>query len=246
MLRFLADTFLLQGHGFEPPHEVADLGVYVPGRGDVPLADALATLEPGRPTVGVCFYRSHRLTGNTAFVDTLCDALREAGANPLAIWSYSLRRDADGRVPALELLQGHVDALLVTMLATGGSGAADAADRDAEAGEGWQEWDASALAALDVPVLQAVCATGSRAQWQEGDSGLAPLDAATQVAIPEFDGRLLAGVISFKERDGDDSPVGVPVPRYVADPERCARVAAARDAARPAAGDAGRRSAAWR
>ena len=224
MLRFLADTFLLQGHGFAPPHEVADLGVYVPGRGDVELEAALADRDPLRPVIGVCFYRSHRLTGNTAFVDELCAQIDAAGGHPLAVWSYTLRRDRDGLVPALELLDGHVDALLVTMLATGGSGAADA--RDADNGDGWQDWDATALAALDVPVLQAVCATGSRAEWLASDAGLAPLDAATQVAIPEFDGRLLAGVISFKERDAGDSPVGVPVPHYVADPERCARVAA--------------------
>ena len=31
LLRFLADTFLLEGHGFAPPRAVADLGVYVPG-----------------------------------------------------------------------------------------------------------------------------------------------------------------------------------------------------------------------
>jgi cobaltochelatase CobN len=214
LLRFLADTFLLDGHGFEPPHEVADLGVYVPGRGDLPLEQALAGHDPGRPTIGVCFYRSHRLTGNTAFIDTLCEEIEAAGANALAVWSYSLRRDPNGEVPALALMQGRIDALLVTMLATGGSGAADA-----------ESWDASALTALDVPVLQAVTATGSRAAWLESDSGLAPLDAATQVAIPEFDGRLLAGVISFKERDADGSPVGVAVPRYVADRERCARVA---------------------
>ena len=129
-------------------------------------------------------------------------------------------------MPALALLEGHVDALITTMLATGGSGAGD---NSAEAGEGvgetWQDWDATALAALDVPVIQAVCSTSSRATWLESDSGLTPLDAATQVAIPEFDGRLLGGVISFKERDAGASPVGVPVPRYVADPERCARVA---------------------
>jgi cobaltochelatase CobN len=148
LLRFLADTFLLEGHGFEPPRELADLGVYLPGVGDVPLEDALARRDPARPTVGICFYRSHRLTGNTAFVDALCAAIEDAGANALAVWSYSLRRDQDGRVPALELLEGHVDALLTTMLATGGSGAADAED-----------WDAQALAALDVPVMQAICAT---------------------------------------------------------------------------------------
>ena len=227
LLRFLADTFLLEGYGFAPPREVPDLGVYVPGSGDVPLAEALAGHDPGRPTVGVCFYRSHRLTGNTAFVDALCAAIEDAGGNAVAVWSYTLRRDADGRVPALELLAGNVDALVVTMLATGGSSAGDAvvAEGGDGVGEAWQEWDASALADLGVPVIQAVCATASRAAWQESDSGLAPLDAATQVAIPEFDGRLLGGVISFKERDAAGSRVGVPVPHYAPDLERCSRVA---------------------
>ncbi|MEY2441900.1 MAG: cobaltochelatase CobN, partial [bacterium] len=226
LLRFLADTFLLEGHGFDAPREVADLGVYVPGEGDVPLARAIELHDPTRPTVGICFYRSHRLTGNTAFVDALCAALKDAGANALAVWSYTLRRDADGHVPALQLLDGVIDALIATMLATGGSGAADNAASNAEGvGEQWQEWDATALAALGVPVFQAVCATRSRAAWLESNSGLTPLDAATQVAIPEFDGRILGGAISFKERDADPSPVGVAVARYVPDRERCARVA---------------------
>src|SRR4029453_6751942 len=147
-----------------------------PGERDMPLEDAVAAHDPERPTVGICFYRSHRLTGNTAFVEGLCAAHEGAGANALAVWSYTLRRDKDGRVPALELLDGHVDALITTMLATGGSGAGD-------------EGEATPPPALGVPVIQAVCATGSRAQWLASDSGLSPLDAATQVAIPEFDGR---------------------------------------------------------
>jgi cobaltochelatase CobN len=227
LLRFLADTFLLEGHGFGPPHEMPDLGVYLPGVGDVSLERAVERHDRDRPTVGICFYRSHRLTGNTAFVDAICAAIEEAGANALAAWSYTLRHDTRGEVPVLALLDGRVDALIVTMLATGGSGAADTAAGAGEGvGEQWQQWDASALAALDVPVIQAVCATSSRAVWEASDSGLAPLDAATQVAIPEFDGRILGGVISFKERsDIEGSPVGVAVPRYVPDEERCARVA---------------------
>ncbi|MFA9272359.1 MAG: cobaltochelatase subunit CobN, partial [Baekduiaceae bacterium] len=79
-------------------------------------------------------------------------------------------------------------------------------------------WAATALEALDVPVVQALCVTRSRSWWEEGDSGLSPLDAATQVAIPEFDGRIIGGPICFKERaDG--------VPRYVPDTERCDRLA---------------------
>src|SRR5258706_382331 len=89
------------------------------------------------------------------------------------------------------------------MLASGGSGAAEAED-----------WDAQALEALDIPVIQAVCATGSRAAWLASDTGLTPLDAATQVAIPEFDGRLLGGVVSFKERDHGASQGGVAVPPH--------------------------------
>ncbi|MFP5364872.1 MAG: cobaltochelatase subunit CobN [Thermoleophilia bacterium] len=229
LLRFLADTFLLEGHGFEPPHEVPDLGVYVPGIGDVPIEDALARLpDDGRPTIGICFYRSHRITGNAAWVDELSAQIEAAGASALAVWSTTLRRDGDGNVAALALLDGHVDALLVTMLATGGShagqvggsGNGEVRNPDAE-----QRWDAAALEALDVPVLQAVCATSSRAAWLQSASGLTPLDAATQVAIPEFDGRLLGGVVSFKERGEAGSIVGAAIPRYVADPERCARVA---------------------
>src|SRR4029077_18183926 len=91
LLRFLADTCRLEGYGFAPPREVADLGVYVPDLGDVAIEAALARHDPERPTIGVCFYRSHRLTGNTAFVDALCAAIEDAGGNALAVWSYTRR-----------------------------------------------------------------------------------------------------------------------------------------------------------
>src|SRR5262249_52543519 len=55
--------------------------------------------------------------------------------------------------------------------------------------------------------------------WAGASAGLSPLDAATQVAIPEFDGRLISVPFSFKET-GDDG-----LSRYVPDPERAARVA---------------------
>ncbi|MDT4932172.1 MAG: cobaltochelatase CobN, partial [Pseudonocardiales bacterium] len=66
---------------------------------------------------------------------------------------------------------------------------------------------------------QGLCLTSSRTQWAESDDGLTPLDAATQVAIPEFDGRLITVPFSFKEVGADG------LTSYVADPERAARVA---------------------
>ena len=99
----------------------------------------------------------------------------------------------------------------------------------AQAGGDEEAWDAGALAALDVPILQALCLTGPREQWAAADDGVSPLDAATQVAIPEFDGRLITVPFSFKETDADG------LSRYVADPERAARVAGHRGGAGPAA-----------
>ena len=61
------------------------------------------------------------------------------------------------------------------------------------------------------------------------DDGLSPLDVGNQVAIPEFDGRLITVPFSFKEVDDDG------LTTYVADPERAARVAGIARRARPAA-----------
>jgi cobaltochelatase CobN len=90
---------------------------------------------------------------------------------------------------------------------------------DASAGGAEEAWDIGALAQLDVPVLQGLCLTSSRAAWEASDAALSPMDAAMQVAIPEFDGRLITVPFSFKEL-GED---GIPV--YAADPDRAARVA---------------------
>ncbi|HVQ90296.1 MAG TPA: cobaltochelatase subunit CobN [Mycobacteriales bacterium] len=163
-----------------------------------------------RPVVGIVYYRAHELSGNTGFVDALAEAIDAAGADPLPVYCGSLR----GADPELyELLSG-VDTLVVTVLAAGGATAAKAG-----AGGDDDAWDVTALSTLDVPVLQALCLTSPRAAWDGSTAGLSPVDAAMQVAVPEFDGRLITVPFSFKE----DGPDGVPV--YVADPERCARVA---------------------
>jgi cobaltochelatase CobN len=199
LANFLRDTLLLTGEGFEPPAPTPEFGVY----GDRPRDDA-------KPTVGVVFYRAHALSGNTAFVDTLCDAIEAAGANALPVFCASLR----GRQTDLMKLLSGVDALVATVLAAGGTTAADAS-----AGGDDEAWDAGALATLDVAVLQGLCLTTSRATWEGSDAALSPMDAAMQVAIPEFDGRLITVPFSFKEAGPDG--IGV----YVADPERAARIA---------------------
>jgi cobaltochelatase CobN len=224
LLRFVADTLLLEGYGFEPPTPVPELGVYHRRlSGSTSLEKLLALHEPGRPTVGIIFYRTHLLGGNTAFVDALVEKLEGAGANVLPVYCYSLRADAEGKVSALELMKHRVDSLVTTVLASGGSNAADAQKGDGP--EGWLEWEVPALQELGVPVVQGICTTSTRETWLRSDAGLSPLDTAWQVAIPEFDGRIVSVPFSFKERKEADSPVGTSLSLYEADPERTERLA---------------------
>ncbi|MFJ2474267.1 cobaltochelatase subunit CobN [Streptomyces sp. NPDC087659] len=199
LARFLSDTVLLTGHGFAPPAPAPTWGELerTPRRDSGPL-------------VAVLYYRAHHMSGNTAFVGALCDAVEDAGGRALPLYVASLR------APEPELLERlrDADAVVTTVLAAGGTRPAEA-----QAGGDDEAWDAGALASLDVPVLQALCLTGSRSAWEENDEGLSPLDAASQVAVPEFDGRLITVPFSFKEIDEDG------LPAYVADPERAARVA---------------------
>ena len=197
---FLCDTVLLTGLGFEAPIEQPVWGV---------LPRSLPDGE-SRPRIGILFYRAQYAAGNSAYVEALADAVDAAGGIGVPIFATSLR---DAPSDLLEYL-GSCDALITTVLAAGGTKPAAAS-----AGGDDEAWDVRALAALDIPILQGLCLTWDRASWAASDEGMTPLDVATQVAVPEFDGRIITVPFSFKETDADGLPV------YVADHERCRRVA---------------------
>jgi cobaltochelatase CobN len=196
---FLCDTVLLTGVGFEPAIEQPVWGVL-----PRPLPDS------SRPRIGILFYRAQYTAGNTAYVEALADAVDAAGGIGVPIFATSLR---DAPSDLLEYLAS-CDALITTVLAAGGTKPATAS-----AGGDDEAWDVRALAALDIPILQGLTLTWDRASWAASDEGMTPLDVATQVAVPEFDGRIITVPFSFKETDADG------LPSYVPDHERCRRVA---------------------
>ncbi|MGB3351744.1 MAG: cobaltochelatase subunit CobN [Mycobacterium sp.] len=199
---FLSDTVLMTGFGFEPPVDIPTWGVLDCPAGFEASGDG--------PTIAVLFYRAQQLAGNTEYIGSLCHAIHAAGGRPLAIYCASLRNPE----PELLELLGTADALITTVLAAGG-----AIPATVGAGGIDDQWNVAHLAALDVPILQGLCLTSSRQQWIDNDDGMSPLDVATQVAVPEFDGRIVTVPFSFKEIDEDG------LISYVPDPERCARVA---------------------
>ena len=209
LLRFLSDTLLFAGVAFDPPAALADVAVW-PGAG---LGRPNATRDLTKPLIAVVFYRAHVVAGNTTYIAALCDALEAAGADALPIWTYSLRRNADSAVPALDLCKEYgVDAIITPTLASGAA---------SEDGDGWE---APGFDDVGVPVIQSPAVSRSRDEWSSDDAGLSPLDVATGVAIPEFDGRVIGPSFAFKEVVDSDAR-GQVIVATRADPERTRRLA---------------------
>jgi cobaltochelatase CobN len=165
--------------------EIPDMGFYDPAKG------ALTSLPPsdGRPHALVAYYRSYLTSADTGPVDALIAALREQGFDAYGAFATSLK--APG-VP--EWLKSHFagrpPAAIVNATAFSATG-----------DDGTTPFDAAAC-----PVFQVVLSTARREDWASSLRGLSPADLAMHVVLPEVDGRLLAGVVSFKSPGESGAP----------------------------------------
>lgn len=223
LLRCLSDRLLLTGHGYEPAQALPEHGIHHPDlEQGASIADWLAlraAAPAGKPAVGIIFYRAHWLSGNTRFIDALVAALEARGMDVLPVFTSSLRAShAEGgdAPPALRYFGGdgaapHVDLLInTTSFAMGeitASGVTPAG------------WSVSVLERLGLPVLQAMTSGMTQAQWQHSTRGMNPLDAAMNVVLPEFDGRVIGVPLSFKLADESGAV------QYEALPDRARRIA---------------------
>jgi cobaltochelatase CobN len=139
--------------------------------------------EATRPLALVVFYRALVLAGDTAPVEALLGALRAEGLDAVGLFVQSLKDSGAAAVTEAQIL---ADPPAIILNATGFAVATPGRPED------------SPLAAADCPVLQVVLAGGSEQAWRDGTHGLGPKDIAMNVALPEVDGRVLAGAISFK------------------------------------------------
>ncbi|CAA7616405.1 cobaltochelatase subunit CobN [Magnetospirillum sp. UT-4] len=141
------------------------------------------TRDPSRPAAAVVFYRALALAGDTAPVEALLAALAAEGLDAVGLFVHSLKDPASAAVVEEVLADFAPD---VVVNATGFAVAAPGRPED------------TPFAGADCPVLQVVLAAGTEAEWRDGTRGLGPRDIAMNVALPEVDGRLLAGAVSFK------------------------------------------------
>ncbi len=166
--------------------EVPDCGWYEPERG---VTGPAAPGSADRPVVAVTFYRSYVTSADLEPVDRLIHAFRAAGFHAVGLFVPSLK--AEGAAAFLE-------AAFVAM--------PPAAIVNATAFSGRSDKGASPLDTPGCPVFQVALSTARRRDWKASERGLSPADLAMHVALPEVDGRILAGVASFKSpgrRDPD-------------------------------------------
>ncbi len=219
LLRCLSDNVLLTGLGYEPPTPLPRDGLYHPDAPDgLTLADwQNGHAKAGRPTVGILFYRAHWMSGNVAPIDAIIREVESRGANPLAVFCYSLKDDPDSvdGVPVVfrdfltdETGGARVDVIISTLSFT-------VARLGEESHTEATGPVVDLLERLDVPVIQAVLCTSSRADWEASSAGLTPRDTAMNVVLPEFDGRIHSTAVSFKEEAGFDDRLGTAIKAYV-------------------------------
>ncbi len=148
--------------------------------------------ESPRPGIAILFYRSMLLAADAAPVEALCAALDRRGMTPIPIFLASLK-DPE----SLAFVETALSDLKPTAIV-----AATAFAAGAEPGA------ATLFDRAGVPVFQVIVATTRREAWKENPRGLGPADLAMHVVLPELDGRILAGALSFKAPGDPDPALG--------------------------------------
>ena len=125
MFLFLSDVYFGTSIGHDAPEPMPWEGIYRPGLIDLPDIDTYVSqyCDPGKPTIGVLFYRAHWMSGNLDFIDALISEIELKDANVIPIFTYSLKHSPDtsnepDRILSKYLLQDNqsrVNALINTM-----------------------------------------------------------------------------------------------------------------------------------
>ncbi len=162
-----------------------EAGFYVPGQGVVSAPE-----RTGKPLALVSFYRSYLTAADTDAIDALIHALTARGFDACGIFAPSLKAPS---------CTGWLSDQIATLAP---AAIVNATAFSAKAGDGGP----SPLDAAGCPVFQVALSTARKKDWAEAERGLSPADLAMHVVLPEVDGRLFTGVVSFKQpgkRDPD-------------------------------------------
>ncbi|MEO5614274.1 MAG: cobaltochelatase subunit CobN [Cypionkella sp.] len=162
---------------------VPDCGWYCPDLGVIPQPASKGQ------AIAITFYRSYVTAADTDPVDALIRAFRARGFAAYGLFAPSLK--AAGADAFLRAALAHLNPAAIV----------NATAFSARGTDGTTPLDATGC-----PVFQVALSTARKRDWSASERGLSPADLAMHVVLPEVDGRIFAGVVSFKspgKRDPD-------------------------------------------
>lgn len=140
-----------------------------------------------RPRIVLTFYRAYLTAADTDPLDAIARAFDAAGYDVVGLFAPSLKApEARGWLARWVRALNPVAVINATAFSAQGDGGG------------------TPLEAAGVPVFQVALATNPRAAWAGAERGLSPADLAMHVVLPEVDGRLFTGAVSFKDAGARD------------------------------------------
>ncbi|OAN60020.1 cobaltochelatase subunit CobN [Sphingomonas sp. TDK1] len=216
-LTVLAGSAGMEGVGATDHLRLPSAGFWHPRHGAFVPSDALSEgagktgeegwSPSGKPLIAIVFYRSYLVACDVDPFVALHEAFEARGYDAISIFAPSLKAP-DARRQIERWLSDLAPVAVV----------------NATAFSARDEQGRTPLDGAGVPVFQLALATSTYQAWAEADRGLSPADLAMHVVLPELDGRVFAGVASFKQAEARDEALGFARTVHRADPDRIAAI----------------------
>ena len=161
-----------------------------------------------KPLILITFYRSYIAAADLKPIAALFSALQAKGFAVMSLFAPSLKAP-DAAKWLTRQISYYKPVCIVNATSFSGRGSDGTSPLDKVA----------------VPVFQIALSTATRSAWQDSPRGLSPADMAMHVVLPEVDGRIFAGVASFKEPEAEDEALQFARVAHQPDEERIAAIA---------------------
>ena len=177
----------------EPFRQRTD-GIYHPKMDrDVTFEDYLGRLDPALPTIGFMFTSNNWIYQNTEHIDAMILRLEALGVNVIPVFFTSQTSKVDGMEGTISCVKRYmmdgersrIDALLIN------SPFSQLISSRETGGMATRDEENFFKFLTDVPVFQAMTASGYYADFEETAQGLNKSEISLQVAWPEVDGQII-------------------------------------------------------
>ncbi len=192
MLRYVANTYLGIQVPYEEPIFTPEAGIYDPRSKKIlqNFDDFVSSYKPrpGRPWVGVFFYKNLIECKDSGYLDYLITALEENGFNALPVFGYP-SEDAIKRFFMDEKGSSRISILIAVALKVGVV----------------PDSLRTLMDSMGVPVINAITLySQSEREWRSSPLGLDIFERMWQIGVPELAGIIQSTIIASKEMVFDE------------------------------------------